>query len=298
MHHQNFRKSPPTTSIRFAILAALTAILTVGTSARAQDTPTAYVSFDAPNAGNGSYQGTYPTAINRNGWIAGTVVYSTGASHGFLRKPNGSFIAIDPPTAVQTLVAAMNTSGELTGTFYDGTETSYGFLRDVSGNYTTLAVPGAFSTSPSGINDSGVVAGFANFSGGVSHSFFWNAQRGFTLFDVPGAAANTTVATALNETGTIIGTYGATNFYTYDFIRSWNGHFSTFEAVYGGTATQMNAINASGQTTGLGNDGIGGTDGFLGNKHGSVSLFGIDQGTDGTAINDGGVIVGYGFSDG
>src|SRR6266700_3739366 len=95
------RSIAPSTSIRIplTVLAALTAVLTLGTSVYGQGTPTKYVSFDAPKAGTGANEGTYPSAINGNGWIGGTVVYSTGFSHGFLRKPNGSFIAIDPPTA-------------------------------------------------------------------------------------------------------------------------------------------------------------------------------------------------------
>jgi hypothetical protein len=299
MRDPNPAKPQASTPITVVVLAALAAVLILGTGAGAQTLPSSgYLSFDAPSAGTGSYQGTYPSAINRNGWISGTVVYSTGFSHGFLRMPNGSFIAVNPPGSVQSLVASINNSNEAVGTYYNGTETSYGFLRDAAGNFTTLAVPGAYSTNPSGINDRGEVVGFASFSGAGSQGFFWTAQHGYTLFVVPGSATNTTIATAINATGTIVGTYGGTDFYTYDFVRSPGGQFSTFEAIYGGTATQMTAINASGQTTGWGNDGNGDTDGFLGDAHGTVSQFGIDQGTDGTAINESGVIVGYGFSDG
>jgi hypothetical protein len=40
--------------------------------------------FDAPGAGTGQFQGTYPSAINNAGAIAGTVVDSSNVSHGFL----------------------------------------------------------------------------------------------------------------------------------------------------------------------------------------------------------------------
>ena len=40
--------------------------------------------FDAPGAGTGQFQGTYPSAINNAGAIAGTVVDSNNVSHGFL----------------------------------------------------------------------------------------------------------------------------------------------------------------------------------------------------------------------
>jgi len=40
--------------------------------------------FDAPGAGTGPFQGTYPYAINNAGAIAGTVTDSSNVSHGFL----------------------------------------------------------------------------------------------------------------------------------------------------------------------------------------------------------------------
>ncbi len=40
--------------------------------------------FDAPGAGTADFQGTYPSAINNAGAIAGTVVDSSNVSHGFL----------------------------------------------------------------------------------------------------------------------------------------------------------------------------------------------------------------------
>lgn len=40
--------------------------------------------FDAPGAGTGPFQGTYPYAINNAGAIAGTVIDSSNVSHGFL----------------------------------------------------------------------------------------------------------------------------------------------------------------------------------------------------------------------
>src|ERR1035441_7375735 len=124
-------------------LAMLASILTLGANAFAQTLPPSqYISFDAPNAGTGQYQGTGPSSINRQGWIGSTVVYSTGASHGFLRKPNGAFIAVNPPNSSQSFVAAINDSNEATGHFY-GPSATYGFLRDAAGNYTQLAVAGS-----------------------------------------------------------------------------------------------------------------------------------------------------------
>jgi len=286
-------------SIRFAMLAMLASILTLGANAFAQTLPPSqYISFDAPNAGTGQYQGTGPSSINRQGWIGGTVVYSTGASHGFLRKPNGAFIAVNPPNSSQSFVAAINDSNEATGHFY-GPSATYGFLRDAAGNYTQLAVAGSNTNIPAGISPTGVVVGFYYDSIG-SHGFLWDAKHGYTVFDVPGSKPGTTLAYAINSSGAITGFYYDNSNYSHGFVRSGNGHFVTFDAVHGGTATESTAINANGQTTGWGNDGLGGTDGFLRNVGGANTIFGVAgaQGSAAAAINDSGVIAGYEFSDG
>jgi hypothetical protein len=281
-----------------AMLATLAAILTLGINALAQQTaPSGYLSFDAPQAGTGSSQGTFPSSINRQGWIGGTVVYSTGASHGFLREPNGLFIAVDPPNSAQSFVFAINDSGEAVGQFY-GTGATYGFLRDAAGNYTQLAVTGADTTTATGVNNTGTVVGYEHDPAGY-HGFLWDATHGFTVFDVPGSQAGTTIVTAVNALGAVTGFYNGSSYYSHDFIRSRNGHFTTFEPVSGGTQTSSVAINANSQTTGWGNDGLGGTYGFLRNVGGAGSLFEVSgsPGTAGTALNDSGVVVGYDFSD-
>jgi hypothetical protein len=299
VQNQESKKPAVSASIRIAMLALLAAILTLGTSALAQQLPpTGYLSFDAPNSGTGSNQGTYPNAINRYGWIGGTVVYSTGASHGFLRKPNGAFIAVNPPGSLQSFVDAINDSDEAVGQFY-GTSATYGFLRDAAGNYTQLAVAGADTTTATGINGTGTIAGYEHDATGY-HGFLWNASHGFTVFDVPGSQPGTTIVTAINGAGTVTGFYTGSSYYSHDFVRSWNGHFITFEPVSGGNHTASVAINANSQTTGWGDDGQGGTYGFLRDVAGADTIFGASgaQGSAASGINDSGVIAGYEFSDG
>src|SRR5580658_297065 len=299
MPSQESTKPQTSARIGIAVLAMLATILTLGTGAAAQESAASiYLSFDAPQAGTGPNQGTFPNAINRQGWIGGTVVYSTGVSHGFLREPNGKFIAVNPPNSVESYVSAINDSDEAVGLFYSATA-ALAYLRDAAGNYTQLAVAGADTTTASGINASGTVVGCEHDSIGY-HGYLWDSQHGYTVFDVPGSAPGTTLALAINRAGMVTGYYSDSNFYSHGFVRSSNGHFSTFNAVQDGTATEPVAINANSQTTGWGNDGEGDTYGFLRNGSGASSLFEVagSPGTAGTAINDSGVIVGYDFSDG
>ena len=47
----------------------------------------AITTFDAPGAGTGPFQGTFPLSINPAGVIAGTYIDSGFVAHGFLRTP-------------------------------------------------------------------------------------------------------------------------------------------------------------------------------------------------------------------
>jgi hypothetical protein len=285
-----------------AVMFAATLILTLGTAAVAQDISSPYRSFDAPHAGTGSGQGTFPTAINLHGWIAGTVVHSDGTSHGFLRKTNTTYIAVDVPGAVQTVVSAINSSDAVVGSYY-ATNTTNGFLRDKSGNYTPIAYPGAYSTNPTGINGTGVVVGFASVTGqaGVV-AFLWDAQNGFTTFAVPWANANSTIPLAINGAGSVTGFYSGKYLYTHGFVRNRNGTVAPFDGTSDEpTQTESLAINASGQTTGWTfSDDSGETPGFLRDPDGTITFVGLaaSPGNAGAAINDKGVVVGYYFSDG
>jgi hypothetical protein len=297
MQNQESAKSRTSAFIRIATLAMLAATMTLSPRASAQLSQ--YVSFDAPDAGTGSNQGTFPSCINQQGWIGGTVIKSTGFALGFLRKPNGSFITANPPGSPQSFVAGINASGEVVGSYY-GTSATYGFVRDASGSYTTIRVPSAYTTTAAGINDSGTVTGFAYAAGGTGViSYIWDAQNSYTLFQVPASKPGTTYALAINNSGAVTGFFYDNHDYSHGFLRSPTGQYATFE-VSGGTAAEGVAINSSGEFTGWGNDGEGDTDGIVGDMHGVTALFGVagSPGNAGTAINDSGAITGYEFSDG
>ena len=253
-----------------------------------------FTSFDAPGAGHGARQGTFPYAINRQGWIAGTVVVNPSVDQGFLRSPNGTFISVIAPGAVSTVVLAMNESHQVVGFGLHTSGNTYAFFRDASGHYSPLAVSGAFSTSPAAINDHGAVSGFDQDATGV-HGFVWDAQHGYTVFDVPGSSPGSTYAGAINNAGTVVGRYYDSTLDTYrGFTRNSNGQFTTFDAEQGGNDTAPMAINASNQITGSGNNGLYGF--VRGSGNDEVFSFPGAQVTAPTAINDGGVIVGWELS--
>lgn len=268
-------------------------------SAHAQDAALShFVAFNAPNAGSGASQGTFPSAINKNGWIAGTVVYKTGVSHGFLRQASGTYIAVNAPTATQTFVSAINASNEAVG-FFNTPTLIKSFLRNAAGKYTVLAVATADTTVATGINASETIVGYEHDANGF-HGFLWTAKGGFTVFDVPGSALGTTFPLAINNAGTITGSYTDSSSFGHDFVRNPTGKFTTFQPIVGGTDTQATAINTSGQITGWGTDSAGHTDGFLRNATGGITEFfpAGAPGTQPTAINDGGSIVGFTFTTG
>jgi len=77
-------------------------------------------------------------------------------------------------------------------------------------------------------------------------SFLWNDGT-FTTFNVPGALPNTTVATGINNSGEIVGSFvDSTGEHGFLYV---NGVFTTIN-VPGSTSTMVNGINDAGQIVG------------------------------------------------
>ena len=245
----------------------------VSSPALAQTTPT-IITIDAPGAGTqvppiGSPhpEGTFATAINDTGWIAGYYVDGNVACHGFVRSPDGSFSSFDsPPTPSPRIVptcpqpTSINASGVVTGFYQDpsfgctawpdtagGCGGNHGFLRMPDGTFITFDAPpqlsnptGAFggNTNPGtfalSINSAGQIAGFYMTSGqGASQSSFLRQPDGtFISFDPPNA--NVLVnpgAHYINASGAIVGSYIDTaTSVTHGFLRAPDGTFLTIDA--------------------------------------------------------------------
>ena len=69
------------------------------------------ITFDAPGAGTGAFQGTYPFNVDPSGTIIGRTIDAGNVRHGFIRSRQGSYTIFDglgqPVLAVQ-LNAANN----------------------------------------------------------------------------------------------------------------------------------------------------------------------------------------------
>jgi hypothetical protein len=83
------------------LLAFAVCLVTSGfaLSANANERKTALITFDAPGAGKGAFQGTQGIAISPEGAITGYYIDSGTVFHGFVRAPDGTFITFDVPGA-------------------------------------------------------------------------------------------------------------------------------------------------------------------------------------------------------
>ncbi len=91
-------------SSRFVLLAVFLAVAVLVQLPAADihgqgQTKQEIITFDAPGAGTGPYQGTEAIEINPEGAITGFYFDSNNVAHGFLREPYGKFISFDAPGA-------------------------------------------------------------------------------------------------------------------------------------------------------------------------------------------------------
>jgi hypothetical protein len=104
-------------------------------SANANERKTAIITFDAPGAGTGAFQGTNALAINPEGAITGFYFDSGNVVHSFVRARDGTFITFDAPGAGtgigQGTGASMpNPAGAIVGSFTDGSNVLHGLLLE------------------------------------------------------------------------------------------------------------------------------------------------------------------------
>src|SRR5262249_3427103 len=107
----------------------------------------AIITFDAPGAGTGPFQGTEAVGINPMGAITGPYIDASNVSHGFVRAPNGSITSFDPSGSINTQPQGINPMGAITGSYADASIVVHGFVRAPNGNISSFDVVGA-GTSP------------------------------------------------------------------------------------------------------------------------------------------------------
>ncbi len=281
--------------------------------------------FDAPGAGTGKNQGTFPLSINTGGVIAGMVSDPNNVYHGFVRAANGAFTEFDAAGAnlgghAGTVPLSINTAGTIAGMYRDPSFVYHGFVRSSDGTVTSFDAPGAGTgyvqgTQPLSINSTGVITGYYRDSNYVDHGFARSANGAITTFDAPGAGTTPgtfkglkfqgTVAASINTGGVITGTWADSNFANHGFVRAADGTMTEFDVPGAGEqgtfGTVSGSINTGGTIAGLYQDANGIFHGFERSTSGSIASFdapgagttGMFEGTAGVSINDSSVIAGF-----
>ncbi len=288
------RRTPKATVLHAAVTFAICTVLTWPGACLAQT----YKSFDGPGAGTGQAQGTFPTAITRNGLIGGIVIDSNSVARGFIRLTSGKFRPVQPPHSRYTYLVGLNWHRQAAGTFFDSNPYPHGYVKNADGTYVQIDVPSATGgTQVAGINSNGQIVGNFVASGGQQEAFFWDPTNPseYVTFTVSGSAG--TNGLAINDNGEITGNY-TDSAGVHGYVRTIDGTITTFD--FGGTSTFTSpvAINTKGEVTGEESDESF-VSGFVRTPFGTLSLWETQEngGPVPQSINDAGVIVGFETSD-
>jgi uncharacterized repeat protein (TIGR03803 family) len=280
--------------------------------------------FDAPDAGTGSTQGTIPVSIDMAGDIAGVYLDSNQVSHGFVHATNGTITEFDVPGAGTqghsgTFALSINMAGEVAGLYQDTSDVRHGFVRAANGTITTFDVSAAGTgwkqgTIPVSINTAGDIAGMYFDANSVSHGFVRAANGTISTFDAPGAGTGPgcigvcfagTVPTSIDMAGDITGIYTDKVGLRHGFLRAANGTATSFDAPGVGTdgngETIPVSINTAQVITGFYRDAGAVFHGFVRAANGTITSLDAPGagifGTIATSINDSGLVTGV-YTDG
>jgi hypothetical protein len=232
-------------------------------------------------------RGTFPTAINARSEIAGHCVDSIAVAHGFVRDARGRITVFDAPGAGSqqrqgTFVNDINNVGMIVGYFIDSNRVHHGFVRDPNGAFTRLDAPGAGRGLQPPV---------------MAHPELLSGQG--------------TLATSLNDGGTITGYFIDAKNARHGFLRDKFGAFRTFD-VTGSGGTFPESINNLGEIAGTYEDPpevfnnermhsykSGAVHGFVRDAHGKITRLdmpgaahGPGEGTYPQSVDDSGVIAG------
>ncbi|PTB20049.1 hypothetical protein C9I57_13115 [Trinickia symbiotica] len=192
--------------------------------------------------------------ITAGGVIIGSYVDVAGG-HGYLRTPDGKFQTWDVPGSNNsTSPTASNPSGAVTGQYTGGDGLFHGFVLQTNGIYTTFDPPASAYTLPTDVNSPGVIVGaFFESVPGVPVGFIRAKNGSMTPFNAPASGViNTYPTIALNAQGTAAGSFcsDAQCDAVHGFLRAADGTMTVVDAPGDNYATQLDAINETGDTTG------------------------------------------------
>ncbi len=248
------------------------------------------VTFDVPNGGY-----TQPVAISAAGVVTGWYL-PAGAriAQGFVRAADGTITIFQAPDGRETDLAAANRKGWSAGANGDQRHPFQVFLRSPSGDFTEFAVPGSDYPFVGAVNRSLAVAGVCNLGGFVrtkdgtitmfgdssmrvtgindavtitgyhmgADGFVRTSDGTLTTFAAQSGALRTWPQ-AIDNSGTIVGQFEASDQTFHGFIRTADGTITPFD-VAGSTGTGIKAINSKGAIAGSYLNAAGINFGFFG----------------------------------
>ncbi len=161
------------------------------------------------------------TAINDHGQVAGSCEMSEEKHRAFFWDPRNGIKYIYEPGWSRCFTRDINNVGQVVGSYQDITGTWYLFFWDPDKGLTNITACGISSTMVH-INDSGQVVGSAPLlqpdGSVVMHAFIWDVENGLKDIGVGILADKASGAVAINDSGKVVGVYGAKVF-------SWDGGF-------------------------------------------------------------------------
>jgi hypothetical protein len=187
--------------------------------------------------------------INPAGAITGSYSDISGATHGYVRAPDGMFTTFDAPGAVNgTFSICITPTGAVVGASFDANFVGHGFLRAPDGTFTPFDPPGSTETLPTSINPAGAITGEFFDANGTNHGFLRARDGTITTFDAPGAV-NGTTPNDINPAGAITGYFGDANG-DHGFLRAPDGTITTFDVSGFFLGALANSINPAGAIAG------------------------------------------------
>ncbi len=268
---------------------------------------------------------TVLNAINDAGDAIGFYIDSAGTLHSFIRKPDGGYVAINPPGAgavpgLGADVVSINGAGDVTGTYSTNGIDIYSYLRKRDGEFTEFGVKGAGSlgccTLSGNINNDESVAGEYVDDALLFHGFLRFPDGTVQEFSAPNAGGTRcTLQThncgtfvsgtdGLNDAGDVAGWYTDNANAFHGLVRYRDGKIVYFDVDGAGTGasqgTSPSGINSTLEIPGFYLDGNGVAHGFIRFLDGYVTKFDVSgagtapgQGTFAENINERGDITGY-----
>jgi hypothetical protein len=197
-----------------------------------------YTTHSVPGAESTSFG-----SISNNGVVLGGASLPAGSGYA-LRYANGNFTVYAPPAGYNIVqLRAINNAGVMVGRY--GGATSSAFSDNGSGPQ--FLTPPGINSYAHDINNSGTIVGDV-LTSGTSHAVVYdNSSSGYSLV---GSFANSSSASAINDSGWIGGSYSISALLSGAFLRDGQGNMTLYSLP--NREMFLNDINNSGMAVGTG----------------------------------------------